>query len=227
LLFFYGVYATLGERKLYIWLLIAWFTIVAIVAPQRLDAWRYSFIGLIPLCMVAAVGVARFVPVRLGPATVKRAKGRVDWKGRGRAILVVALIIAATAGSWGPREFVLTASPNYNPVAQNLVYSSMLWMRNNTPPNSLILSVTDQNFRYSTLIAERAGGYGSLLTPGDISTVTANATKIQVYVAVTRFSLTPGASPAVLEALLQNYGRDSRYQLVYQNADVDLYKLNR
>ena len=57
-----GVYVAVRSKNPVVWMLVVWLLAILVVAPFSEAAWRFSYMALVPLLIVAAVGFDSLVP---------------------------------------------------------------------------------------------------------------------------------------------------------------------
>jgi hypothetical protein len=205
---------------------VVWMGTLLVVAPFNVTAWRYSFEALVPFTLLAGLGIFYLLPKPKG-RKVGQNPVSVYWKAALVLLLVLVPVIVSSEGA----AVVGDAVSDSSLVAQNqnLVYQSIGWLGTNTLPNSSYLSVSDQRFTYTSLIIDRNTTFQFESSP---SSAQQFAHSIGAgYVIVTDLVTLPvtGGPPPSLEQLPWNTfptGKgNSNLSLVYQNADVRIYKI--
>src|SRR5208283_2979817 len=114
-----------------LFLLVFWVFAVLVTSPQDVNAWRFSFMAILPLTLMAGLGIA-FLFTRPAVMTTarKRAKRTSGNPGRSRSVLTAIVCVGLLVlGSWGTTmlsdSFTLTQA---NAQAQNDVYQAMQWL---------------------------------------------------------------------------------------------------
>ncbi|MDV3278203.1 MAG: hypothetical protein LYZ69_07030 [Nitrososphaerales archaeon] len=120
--------------------------VIIVASPFNSVAWRFSFIGLVFLTMMAGVGITMLIP-----------QGRIG-KRKVVGLSLALLCLGATfVGSWGER--MLTPVPQSAEI-QGYVHSAIGWLNDNTPRTSVYYSVTDWRFTEMTYMLFRRTVYG-------------------------------------------------------------------
>jgi hypothetical protein len=219
-----GAYFVLRDRKGLVWVPLVWLLTLLVTAPLGDGAWRFAYVALVPLTIIAAWGIGAIEFARKTTGRRKRFRGGAGLSERSRLGLISVVLILILAGSWS-YLIVSDAISNgqQNSAAEQSVYDSIQWIKANTPPDSRVLAVTDWRYTYALLMTGRQSAYSPLITPND--TYSQFKTASDFYVAVTKIAtvVVPPDDPTLNP--LVTYPSDSRFKLVYQNQDVYLYKL--
>jgi hypothetical protein len=219
----FGVYLSLRERKALLFVPLIWLITVLIISPNGESAWRFAYIALVPLSFIAAFGVGRIARADDHQLTKKRRfKAGFSVSPRTRVGLVCFVVLLIFAGSWTYQLLSDAAThTQQNSRAEQLVYDSMQWMRSNIPQDGKVLSVTDWRYLFLGLIADRSAGYAPLITPDE--TYSQLGGSHDTYVVLTVVATVDISNSSVNP--FTAYQNDPRFQLVYQNDDVNLYKV--
>jgi hypothetical protein len=139
-------------------------------------------------------------------------------------VVLLILLVPVVIGSWGTTMVSdsLTGT-QVNAGSQQDVYTSLQWMRNNTPTSSSYLSVTDWRFTYSSLLFGRTTAYYYLAAQDQ---AIAYARQIGAgYIIVT--NVVTLSLPAVPQDFPWNTFQPSQnLTLVYSNSDVKIFQLS-
>src|SRR3989442_3859116 len=159
------VYDTLRTKKSTpFYLPLIWLLALVVVAPFNAGAWRFSYEALVPLTLISGFAINSIIPKH--DATVKRQafrRERSRWIAR---LFVYIPLILLLGGSWGQRTVGnVIENPDVSSQAQQQVYSSIYWLRDNTPQNSTYLSVSDWRVSYSRFLIGRKTIYNFLERP--------------------------------------------------------------
>jgi len=217
-----GAYASLRTKKPLAALPPVWLLAAAIAAPANQGAWRFSYVGLLPLCLLAGMGFGPLYDRLQRKNVIKRRKGKRPLRGRRSLYLVgtAVLLILVIAGSWGTLLlYDALTQGTANGQAQRDVYSSMIWFSQNTPADSELVSITDWRYLYTGLIIGRHAAYSELTTP-DALLMQLNGTK-DLYVVLTALATVSAVSSNPFPL----YSNDTHFQLVYRNPDVQIYRV--
>lgn len=197
---------------------LVWFISILIVAPLNQGAWRFAYIALAPLTLLAAYGLT-------WSSTVARAKKGLSKSFPWRKVLTVVVLLVLVAGTWGATEFNDSVSNTQKSAdAQANVYNAITWFGSNTPERSSMLSVSDWRFHYASVLVGRRVGYQFFSTPaGAISFARSHN---YTYIAVT-YAVTLSLPPDSALFPWNNFPTASNQNLtlVYSNADVRIYQI--
>ena len=219
-----GVYAAFRSKNPVVWVLIVWLLAILVVAPFSEAAWRFAYMALVPLLIVAAVGFDSQIPQTEDRAVRQRSKMRArrDY-GRYRLGLlgVVFLLLLVNSWSW---QLLGDAASNgaANSQNQNGVLAAMHWMNATTPRDSQVVSVTDSDYNYFQLLYGRASGYAPLATPDAVVAASAGST-VPTYVVLTKVGTVTVPDPS--QNPFNLYPNDARFQLQYNQSGVLVYEL--
>ncbi len=219
-----GVYVSARARRPAMWMLVVWLASLLVVAPFTETAWRFSYVALLPLLLLAAIGFDRLFPAPSDRSFKQRSKMRLrtDYR-RYRMGLVAVVFILLVVDSWS-WQLVADASTvgSGNNQVQHGILDAMEWMNTNTPPGSLVVSVTDSDFNYYQLLFSRNSGYAPLATPDQVVAASGNA-MVPTYVVLTTVGTVqlPNASANPFS----QYPTDSRFKLDYNQSGVLIYEL--
>ena len=219
-----GVYVGVRKRNPLVWMLIVWLLAILVVAPFSETAWRFSYMALVPLLMIAAMGFESLIPENVDRSLRQRSKlrARADYsRYKLGALGILFLLLIVNSWSWQLVGDAASIGAETNHT-QHGVLAAMQWMNTTTPAGSLVVSVTDSDYNYYQLLYNRASGYAPFATPTDVVTAS-TGTKEPVYVVLTR------VGTAVLQNSSSNpftlYPGDARFQLEYNQSGVLIYKL--
>ena len=219
-----GVYAAFRSKNPVVWVLIVWLLAILVVAPFSEAAWRFAYMALVPLLIIAAVGFDSQIPQTEDRAVRQRSKMRArrDY-GRYRLGLlgVVFLLLLVNSWSW---QLLGDAASNgaANSQNQNGVLAAMHWMNATTPRDSQVVSVTDSDYNYFQLLYGRASGYAPLATPDAVVAASAGST-VPTYVVLTKVGTVTVPDPS--QNPFNLYPNDARFQLQYNQSGVLVYEL--
>ena len=219
-----GVYVAVRSKNPVVWMLIVWLVAIFVVAPFSEQAWRFSYMALVPLLMIAAVGFESLLPKPEEKALKQRSKMRLR-RDLGRYRLgilgIVFLLLVVNSWSW---QLVADASSNgsANSQTQNGLLSAMQWMRANVPADSQVVSVTDSDISYYQLLFGHPSGYAPLAPPDEVVAASANST-VPTYVVLTKVGTVLVPDPS--QNPFNQYPNDTRFQLQYNDSGVLVYKL--
>jgi hypothetical protein len=219
-----GVYVAARSKNPLVWMLIVWLLAILVVAPFSETAWRFSYMALVPVLMIAAVGFEWLVPKTEEKGMRQRSKmrARTDYT-RYRLGLagVVFLLLVVNSWSW---QLLGDASSiaSENNQTQNGVLAAMQWMNATTPRGSLVVSVTDSDYNYYQLLYNRESGYAPFATPDNVVAASAGSTE-PTYVVMTKVGTVALTNASVNPFAL--YPNDTRFQLQYNQSGVLVYKL--
>lgn len=219
-----GVYSGIKSKNPLVWMLVVWLLAILAAAPFTETAWRFSYVALLPLMIIASLGFDRLIPAPSESAFRKKSKLRVrtDYaRYRQGLVLVVLLLLFVNSWSW---QLLGDAASNgsENDQTQHGVLAAMEWMNSSTPRHSLVVSVTDSNYNYFRLLYGRASGYAPLATPDNVVQASAGS-KAPTYVVLT--SVGTIRAPNASENPFVLYPNDKRFSLVYNESGVAIYEL--
>jgi hypothetical protein len=219
-----GVYFAARSKNLVVWMLVVWLVAILVVAPFTETAWRFSYMALLPLLIVAAIGLDWLVPRSDERAMRQRSKMRMrrdTRRYRFGLLAVVFLLLVVNSWSW---QLLADAASNgaANNQNQRGVLLAMEWMNATTPRDSLVVSVTDSDYNYFQLLYGRASGYAPLAPPDQVVAASSGSTQ-PTYVVLTRVGTV--ALPNASENPFDLYPNDTLFKLQYNQSGVLVYKL--
>lgn len=219
-----GVYAAARSKSPTVWMLVVWLVAILVVAPFTETAWRFSYMALLPLLIVAAMGFDRLVPRPAERAMRQRSKMKIrrDYR-RYQQGLVVVLFLLLVVNSWSWQLLADAASNgSANNQTQHGLLEAMEWLNANTPGSSNVVSVTDSNLNYFLLLYGRPSGYAPLATPDDVVAASSGSSQ-PTYVVLTKVGTVtlPNASANPFNT----FPSDSRFQLKFNQSGVAIYLL--
>jgi hypothetical protein len=221
-----GVYLALRSKNPLALMLVVWLLAILVVAPFTETAWRFSYMALVPLLIVAAMGFEALSPKADDRSIRQRSKlrARQDY-GRYRTALmgIVFLLLVVNSWSWA---LVADASSegSANNETQNGVLKAMHWMNATAPPGSQVVSVTSSYFNYYQLLYGKASGYAPLVPPDQV--VGSAGSKVPTYVVLTKVGTVTAPDQSHNPFFL--YPKDSRFHLEYNDSGVVVvYKLGK
>ena len=221
-IFIYDALKTKKSTRFYLPLI--WLLALIVVAPFNAGAWRFSYEALVPLTVLSGFAIYSVLPKQ--DATVKRQafrRGGSRWKARFFVLIPVILLLA---GSWGQRTIEnVIDSPDVSSQAQQQVYSSIYWLRDNTPQNSAYLSVSDWRFTYSGFLIGRNTIHNFISQPEEAAKF-AKGNGLS-YIIVT--NLVTESLPPVPQLFPWNNFPSTgtvNLTLVYSGTDVRIYKVH-
>jgi hypothetical protein len=219
-----GVYVGARSRNPLVWMLVVWLLAILVVAPFSEAAWRFSYMALVPLLMIAAVGFEWLVPQSEQKGLKQRSKlrARADYR-RYKLGLVGIIFLLLVVNSWSWQLLGDAASIGAeNNQTQHGVLAAMQWMNATTPRGSLVVSVTDSDYNYYQLLYNRQSGYAPLATPDDVVAASAGS-KEPTYVVLTKVGTAALVNSSDNPFAL--YPNDTRFQLQYNQSGVLVYEL--
>jgi len=220
-----GVYVAARSRNPVVWMLIVWLLAILVVAPFSENAWRFSYMALLPLLMIAAVGFDSLVPNTQDRGLRQRSKMRGRRRDYGRYRLgflgIVFLLLVVNSFTWQLLDDAASTGAESNQT-QHALLATMQWMNATTPRGSLVVSVTDSDYNYFQLLYGRASGYAPFATPDEVVAASAGSTE-PTYVVMTTVGTAPLQNSNVNPFVL--YPGDTRFQLEYNQTGVLVYKL--
>jgi hypothetical protein len=219
-----GVYVAVRSKNPVVWMLVVWFLAILAVAPFTETAWRFSYMVLVPLLLIAAVGFESMIPKEESRGLRQRSKMRArrDY-GRYRiaAMGVVFLLLFVNSWTWQLLGDAASNGAASNQM-QHSVLKAMAWMNASTPSDSQVVSVTDSDYNYYQLLYGRPSGYGPLASPDDVVASAVGST-VPTYVVLTTFGTVVPANAS--ENPFNFYPNDTRFQLEYNESGVLVYML--
>jgi hypothetical protein len=219
-----GVYIAVRSKNPLVWMLIVWLLAILVVAPFSEAAWRFSYMALLPLLIIAAVGFESLVPDTQDRAMRQRSKmrgRRSDGRYRLGLLGIVFLLLVVNSFTWQLLDDAASTGAQNNQT-QHAVLAAMAWMNATTPPGSLVVSVTDSDYNYFQLLYDRASGYAPFATPDEVVAASAGSTE-PTYVVMTTVGTAPLTNSSVNPFVL--YPGDTRFQLEYNQSGVLVYML--
>jgi hypothetical protein len=219
-----GVYVAARSRDPRGLMLVVWLLAMLAVAPFTETAWRFSYMALVPLLIVAALGFDSFTPKADDRAVRQRSKirARADYR-RYRQGLMVVIFLLLVVNSWSWAVVADAASNgSANGETQRGILKAMSWMNASTPSNSRVVSVTSAYYGYYQLLYGRASGYAPLATP-DAVAASAGGSTFPTYVVLTKVGTVSAPDPT--QNPFNLYPHDTRFSLQYNDSGVLVYKL--
>jgi hypothetical protein len=219
-----GVYLGVRGKNPAVWVLVVWLLAILAVAPFTETAWRFSYMALLPLVIVAALGFDWLIPQPPDRALRQRSKMRAkaDYTRYRQGLLVVTFLLLFV-GSWSWQLLGDSASNgSANNQTQHAVLAAMKWMNATAPPGSQVVSVTDSDYNYYQLIYGRASGYAPLATPDSVVQASAGSA-VPTYVVMTAVGTVAVPDPS--QNPFHLYPKDSRFKLQYNQSGVLVYEL--
>lgn len=223
------LYQTIRKKNPLYFVPIVWFLSLIIAAPDDVSAWRFSYEAIVPLTLMASLGLYFILP-----ATGTRAprKGSMSQRTRGsrgsllpQMFVFVILFGGLIIGSWGTSMISDSlSSTSISSQSQNSVYAAITWLGSDTANSSHYLSVSDWRFSYTNLIIGRQTTYEYERTPADAVLGAENLSANYIIVTnITTLSL-PDA-PSLFPWNNFPSSSTSNLTLVYQNQDVRIYEI--
>jgi hypothetical protein len=220
----FGVYVAVKSRSPLVMMTVVWLVALLAVAPVSGSAWRFSYMALIPVLILASIGFDRLAPPPATRSVTQRSKVRAkaDY-GQYRKGLMVVVFLLLFVNSWSWQLVGDAASNNAeNNQTQQGVLKSMQWMNSNLPAGSQVVSVTDSDYVYYQLLFGKPAGYGPLAAPSEIA-ASVNGTTTPTYVVLTKVATL--TLPDQSQNPFTLYRADSRFHVVYNDTSVLIYKL--
>jgi hypothetical protein len=219
-----GVYESVRSKNPAGWMLVVWILALLAVAPFSETAWRFSYMALLPLLVVAALGLDAIVPKVEARGLKQRSRMRQkrDNTLYRRGLLAV-LFLSLVVNSWSWALLADAASNGAdNNATQQGVLKAMHWMNATVPPGSQVVSVTDSDYNYYQLLYGRQSGYAPLVTPDEVVASTVGSS-VPTYVVLTKVGTVAVPDPS--QNPFNLYPKDARFQLQYNESGVLVYKL--
>jgi len=219
-----GVYVAVRSKNPAVWMLVVWLLAILVVAPFTEAAWRFSYMALVPITMIGALGIDSLVPNTEERALRQRSKmrgRRSDGRYRLGLLGVLFLLLVVNSWSWQLLGDALS-NGGANNQTQHGVLMAMRWMNATTPRGSLVVSVTDSDYNYFQLLYGRASGYAPLATPDQV-VAASTSSGVPTYVVLTKVGTV--TAPAPSQNPFNLYPNDTLFQLQYNQSGVLVYKL--
>ena len=218
------------------WLPMLRFLTIFLAAPLNASAWRFSFVALLPLMLMAGSVASRpFIMPQIHTKSVRLGR----WRNKdGQRLWSGIALFLLMGGSWAANS-ALIILPNVElevPKAQGEVYRAILWMKENVKPIQIdeehesprsILSVNDYFFTYS----ETLGGPKAYYAPDyRISTIDSFQVTLLSYrlgtdiIVVAKLS-TDGAPPELSSFRWTNESFRCQSCLIYETGYVKIFDL--
>jgi hypothetical protein len=219
------VYKSGGTKNGLLFLPVFWFFAVVLTSPENLNAWRFAFMAILPLTLMAGQGISFLLPRDTLIATTKRRSRRMGARGSSTraAFIAVVFVGLVVVGSWGTTmlsdSFTITQT---NAQVQNDVYQAIVWLGNNTSPTSVYLSVSDWRFIYTDLMIGRNGFYQFESTPQ--TAISAAKSQGAGYIIVTN-AVTASLPPVPSLFPWNNIKPSANLTMVYSNPDVEVFQI--
>jgi hypothetical protein len=219
-----GVYVAVRLKNPAVWMVVVWLVAILAVAPFTETAWRFSYMALVPLLILAALGFDFLIPETVDRRLRQRNKvvgRREERRWRLGVLGVVFLMLFVDSWSWQLVGDAATDGGISNQT-QHGILEAMEWMDANTPADSQVASITNSNFNYYLLVYGRESGYAPLATPVDIISAS-NGTTAPTYVVLTTYGTV--ALPNATSDPFNIYPSDTSFQLVYNQSGVVVFQL--
>lgn len=217
------VYKVLKSKSAVLLILPFWCAALLISSPQNVSAWRFSYEALLPLTLMAAYGIYSLLP-RL--KIQRRRSGESNAIGQYARVGAVLFLLMApvVVGSWGTTmvSYDVTGT-QLQAQSQHSVYTALYWLKDNTPPNSTYLTVTDWRFLYSQLFFGRNSTYQYFNTEEQaLAYAQQNGYGYIIVTALMTVSLNlpPQDYP------WNSFQTTSNATLVYSNSDVEVFQVS-
>jgi hypothetical protein len=197
-------------------MLLIWLVCIMVVSPLNIGAWRYAYVGLLPLLLLASYGLASVLPI-----PQKGMKVRFG----GKQVLFAFLVISLLIGAWGVMVVSdATSGTQVFSQAQYQVYDSIQWLGQNTPANSSYLSVSDWRYSYTDLLIQRTTTYEFTSTPSQAIPLAESLHSR--YIIVT--DLVTASVTSADQFPWNNFPThsDANLTLIYSNPDVRIFSVN-
>ena len=210
------------RKSSFSWIPVIWVITLLAATPTSAIAWRYSFLTLVPLTLLASYAISQ-VSLRFerdqGVKVSKLRRKTPFRRGRWPSLAVAAVILLPiVVGSWGTTQLADVATQSsQSHVVQQQVYDSLAWMASNVSPGSQVISVSDWTLEYSQLLGGPIVAYGPLMDPAKIQNSTFS------YVITT--NVTTLASPPSRNSY-DIYRSLPGARLVYSNPDVQILNIS-
>jgi hypothetical protein len=221
------LYRGVGARNALLFLPVFWLFAVLLTSPENINGWRFAFMAIVPLTLMAGPGIVNLFPSQaMVGATKKRQARTMSRSNRSRVgLIAVVLVGLLVVGSWGTTMLSDSfTGTQVNDQAQDEVYQAIQWLGVHTPSNSTYLSVSDWRFTYSDIMIGRTTTYQFLSTPDQAIPF---AQKMQIpYIIVTN-AVTASIPPVASLFPWNNFptSSNSNLTLVFSNPDVRVYQL--
>ena len=220
-----GGYFALRGRKPLAWIVVVWLIALLAVAPLSDAAWRFSYMALVPILVLACYAIDWMTPV-LKPPELRRSKmrpKRYTRRYRLGFLGIVFILLVVNSWSW---SLVGDARSTGGPTGetQRGILASMEWMNSTLPRPSNVDSVTDFDYSYFYfLYSGRNAGYAPLVTPDEV-VAASSGSSVPVYAILTEVG-TFGGIPSGSQSPFSLFSSDSRFNLVYNESGVVIYQL--
>ena len=225
-----GLYWAYRSRSLPALLLGVWFFALLAVSPENGGAWRFGFEAVVPVILLAGYGLDSLLS--RGPAAVpKKVRLRAPKSQGFRRVGMVAVCllflvpIVYNGWAWSTAQNA-TVGTQQEAQVQSQLLQAMTWMGQNTPPTSLVLSVTDPRFIFARTVIDRITSDHYSASPNDsISFARAHG---ESYIVVTRYDVDTGNGTVVSDSQSlpwYTYPQSAGLTLVYKNGDVMIFEI--
>jgi len=201
---------TIVKLRSSIWpvFLVSWFSLLIVLVFIGTQDWRMVLLSFVPGAGLLGILLSR-VQESLEKVALPRIRGM-----RIRRVLVVSLMLVFVAimAAEGPSTYALGhAFSNGQAVRQENIYDSMLWIRVNTSPNSVIASVAfPLEYRYLPVVSNRSYAGDFLL----------NATGIMKLQSFSGFNY---VAVSTNFSALNTFYLSNSFRLEYQNPEVVIF----
>jgi len=206
----------------------AWLGLTLLTAPPGPTAWRFSYAALTPLLLLAGTQLSQYKPPQhtKAPTRTKGLRSRLGTlqpQARGLATLTLILLALSTYG-WTHLALADTLKDNQlHRMGQLELLKAIDWIKENTPPNSRFLIITD--WRLERYLEPLTGRHATMLflAKPDQAITKAYMEGYQ-YIVLTR--VVPAEVPQDPEQNpLNTYPKEPALKLAYQNQNVLIYTL--
>lgn len=237
LLALYAVWLAKNNKEKLAWLPMILFVTIFFAAPLNNSAWRFSFVALLPLMLMAGSIASR--PFIMPSLHVKSARLN-KWKRKdGQRLGAGITLLFLMGGSWVANAAIIIP-PNLDlqvPQEQREVYQAIVWMKDNIKPIKTdaeheaprnVLAINDYFFTYSEVL----GGPKAYYAPDyRISTIDSLQVVLLSYrlntdvIVVAKVS-TDGAPPELSSWKWTNESFRCQDCIVYQTEYVKIFDLS-
>jgi len=220
----FGIYRAARSMEPRTWMVVVWLLALLFVAPFTEAAWRFSYVALVPLLVLAAIGLGAILPKAEDRSVRQRTKLRArrnDRNYRLGLLAVVTLLLVVNSWSWA---LLADAASNGGPTNQTQygLLKAMGWMNSTLPAESRIVSVTDSDMNYYQLLYGRPSGYAPLAIPSQVAASPAEPGS-PIYVVLTRVGTLTVTNASLNPFDL--YPTDTRFHIEYNDSGILVFKL--
>jgi len=200
------IVVALRSRKPFLLIPLFWFLTLFVISPWNDFAWRYALEALVPVSLMVPFGLSVLLPKTQASRKRRRSEAAL-WKYVKLAGVLLIVLIPIAGTSWGTRMVSRSMTDTGSTaLRQQEIYSTLYWLKDNTPQNSSFLSISAWQFTFSNVMFGRESQF--LFTNNQtIATRAVDVLNDSYLIAVNPFKPTSG------------------FQAVYNTSDITVYRV--